>query len=499
VATGFPLAALRKRGKMFECIFNESSIYKCLLNGDWVESKLKKRDKIYSPSDGELVGEVQSISKEEADVFIETAKSAQIAWAGVPVNERAKIIHQAADILDKEKEVVADILVKEIAKNKKSALSEVARTVDFMHFTAEEGKRSVGESIRSDAFPGFGKGKVSIVNRVPLGVILAISPFNYPINLSASKLAPALVAGNSVVFKPPTQGAISALYLARVFCKAGIPAGVFNVITGQGREIGDYLVSHPLINMIAFTGSSKVGRNLAQKAGMKPLLLELGGKDAAIVLEDADIETTAKNIVSGAFSYSGQRCTAVKRVLVLEPVADQLVKAILPLVKKLKVGNPEDDADITPLINDKAADFVQELIDDAISKGAKLLLGNKREKNLMHPTLFDQVSVQMRLAWEEPFGPVLPIIRVKTVDEAITIANQSEYGLQSSIFTKNIDAAFRVASQLDVGTVQINGKTERGPDHFPFIGVKSSGLGTQGIRYSIEAMTRSKATVLNLQ
>ena len=482
---------------MFKCIFSEGMKYKNLLNGRWVDAHSGKRDKILSPTDGSLVGEVPAMSPEEADEFLKSATLAQKAWSAVPVSERAAVLHKAADILLREQDAIANILVREIAKNKKSSLSEVTRTADLIHFTAEEGKRVTGESLSSGAFPGFHETKLSIVNRVPLGVVLAIAPFNYPINLAASKIAPALVAGNAVVFKPPTQGAISALYLARVFCEAGLPPGVLNVITGQGRAIGDYLVSHPLVNMVTFTGSSKVGKRIASLIGMKPLLLELGGKDAAIVLEDANLALAAQHIVSGAFSFSGQRCTAVKRILVMESVADQLIGKLLPLVQALTIGRPEDNADITTLISGEAADFVQELIRDAIQKGAKVLVGNKREKNIIFPTLFDRVTVAMRIAWEEPFGPVLPILRVKTIDEAVKITNDSEYGLQASVFTKSIDEAFRVAARLEVGTIQVNGKTERGPDHFPFVGVKSSGLGTQGIRYSIEAMTRSKAVVLN--
>jgi len=482
---------------MFQCIFSKGQKYKNLLNGQWVDARSGKCDKILSPLDGSLVGEVPAMSQEEADEFLKSATAAQRLWAAVPVSERAAILHKAADILLREKDTIADVLMREIAKNKKSSLSEVTRTVDLIHFTAEEGKRVTGESLSSGAFPGFHETKLSIVNRVPLGVVLAIAPFNYPINLAASKIAPALVAGNAVVFKPPTQGAVSALYMARVFCEAGLPAGVLNVITGPGRAIGDYLVSHPLVNMVAFTGSSKVGKHIASLVGMKPLLLELGGKDAAIVLEDADLPLAAQHIVAGAFSFSGQRCTAVKRILVLESVADKLIAQLLPLVRAMTVGRPEDDADITSLISTEAADFVQELIDDAVEKGAKLLIGNKREKNIIYPTLFDRVTVDMRIAWEEPFGPVLPILRVKTVDEAVKITNDSEYGLQASVFTESIDEAFRIAARLDVGTIQVNGKTERGPDHFPFVGVKSSGMGTQGIRYSIEAMTRSKAVVLN--
>ena len=328
---------------------------------------------------------------------------------------------------------------------------------------------------------------------------MAISPFNYPINLSASKIAPALMAGNTVVLKPATQGSISALYLARIFQEAGLPNGVLNTITGKGSEIGDYVVTHPEINFINFTGSTDVGKRISSITTMMPVLMELGGKDAAIVLEDADLEVAAKNIVSGAFSYSGQRCTAVKRILVVEEVADKLVDLLKIKIQKLKVGNPlEDDVDIVPLIDSKAADFVEDLIRDAREKGAHLVLGGKRDGNYIYPTLFDNVTTDMRLAWEEPFGPVLPIIRVKDKDEAIKIANESEYGLQSSVFTKDINKAFYVSNRLEVGTVQVNNKTERGPDHFPFLGVKASGLGTQGIRYSIEAMSRPKAVVINV-
>ena len=233
---------------------------------------------------------------------------------------------------------------------------------------------------------------------------------------------------------------------------------------------------------------------------MIPLLMELGGKDAAIVLKDADLDLAAKNIVAGAYSYSGQRCTAIKRALVVNEVADKLVEKIKMEIKNLKVGNPlELDADVVPLIDTKSADFVEGLINDAINLGGNLVVGGNREGNLIYPTLIDNVTKEMRIAWEEPFGPVLPIIRVNNVEEAIEIANRSEYGLQSSVFTENINDAFYVADKLEVGTVQVNNKTERGPDHFPFLGVKSSGVGVQGIKYSIEAMTRLKATIINVK
>ncbi|MGV9204669.1 MAG: aldehyde dehydrogenase family protein, partial [Promethearchaeia archaeon] len=338
----------------------------------------------------------------------------------------------------------------------------------------------------------------SMSYRVALGVILCIGPFNYPFNLTGSKIAPALLAGNTVVMKPQTEGSITASHFGVILEKAGLPPGVFNIVTGRGSEIGDYLISHSEINMIAFTGSSATGKRLAQKAGLKPLLLELGGKDAAIVLDDADLDLTVDAIISGAFSFNGQRCTAVKRVFPMPGIADTLVERITREAKALDVGDPAENKTIGPIINAKQCDYIQELIDDALEKGADLMCGNKRERNIMWPTVLDNVTIDMRVAWEEPFGPVLPIIRISSAEEGIEISNRSEYGLQGMIFTNDIDLAFNIAQELEVGTVQINGKSSRGPDHFPFLGAMSSGLGTQGIKYSIEAMSRPKVVVMNL-
>lgn len=485
---------------MFSGLIGKERKFRNLINGKWCDSKSGNFIEIKSPINGEIVGKVPAMTKEEVDEVITVAQEAEVTWREVPVYEKAKILYKAADILEERMEELCDILVREIAKDKKSAESEVSRTADYIRFTADTAKSMSGESILSDNFPGFEKNKISVVTREPMGVVLAISPFNYPINLSASKIAPALMAGNTVVLKPATQGSLCGLYLAKVFEQAGIPAGVLNTITGKGSEIGDYIVTHPDIDFINFTGSTEVGLRISKITSMVPLLMELGGKDAAIVLEDADLDLAASNIVSGGYSYSGQRCTAVKRILVIDKVADRLVEKIKERVLKLKVGNPlEEGVTIVPLIDNNAADFVWELIDDAREKGAHLVVGGTREDNIIYPTLFDYVTEDMRLAWEEPFGPVLPIIRVKDKDEAIEIANKSQYGLQSAVFTKNIDEAFYVANKLEVGAVQINNKTERGPDHFPFSGVKASGIGTQGIKYSIEAMSRPKGIVINLK
>lgn len=485
---------------MFSNLVGEERRFRNLINGQWRNSKSEKFIEIKSPIDGEVVGKVPAMTVDEVDKAIKFAVNSKYKWRETPINERAKILYRAADILQERIEDLSDILIREIAKDKKSAESEINRTADFIRFTADTSKSIYGESIQSDSFPGFDKKKLSIVIREPVGVVLAISPFNYPINLAASKIAPALVAGNTVVLKPATKGSLCGLYLAKIFQEAGLPDGVLNTITGKGSEIGDYIVTHPSIDFINFTGSSEVGMRISKITNMVPLLMELGGKDAAIVLKDADLKLAAKNIVEGAYSYSGQRCTAVKRVLVEENIADKLVEEIKLLVINLKVGDPrEEGVSIVPLIDDKAVDFVWKLIEDARNKGAHLILGGKREENIIYPTLFDYVTTDMRLAWEEPFGPVLPIIRVKDKDEAIKIANESQYGLQSSVFTNDLDNAFYIANKLEVGAVQINNKTERGPDHFPFLGVKSSGIGVQGIKYSIESMTRRKGIVINLK
>lgn len=477
---------------------NKELIYGNLINGQWVESASGNVIAITSPVDGSLVGKIQAISKEEVNEVIRHSKESLSLWGGIPIYEKARILYKAAELLEERAEEISDILMMEIAKDKKSSVSEVKRTADFLRFTADAGKSLEGIAVSGENFPGGSRNKISYVKRVPLGTVLAISPFNYPINLSASKIGPALIGGNTVILKPATQGAVSALHLVKALQDAGLPAGVLQTVTGKGSEIGDYIVTHESIDFINFTGSTEVGRHLSKISCMTPLLQELGGKDAALVLEDADLEYAANNIVEGAFSYSGQRCTAVKRIITTDKVADRLVDMVKTGIENLPVGDPRENAVVTPLIDQKAADFAEFLIQDAIAKGAELIVGNKREGNLIYPTLLDKVTVDMEIAWKEPFSPILPIIRVKDMEEGIEIANRSEYGLQSSVFTRDINKAFRIAEKLEVGTVQINNKTERGPDHFPFLGVKASGMGTQGVKYSIEAMTRPKAITINL-
>lgn len=471
--------------------------YQNLVNGEWKSSE--KEITIYSPINQEELGTVPAMSQAEVDEAMQAARAALPAWRALSAVERAAYLHKTAAILERDKEEIGTILAKEVAKGIKAAIGEVVRTADLIRYAAEEGLRITGQAMEGGGFEAASKNKLAVIRREPVGVVLAIAPFNYPVNLSGSKIAPALIAGNVVMFKPPTQGSISGLLLAKAFEEAGIPAGVFNTITGRGSEIGDYIIEHKEVNFINFTGSTPIGERIGRLAGMRPIMLELGGKDAALVLEDADLEHAAKQIVAGAFSYSGQRCTAIKRVIVLESVADKLATLLQEEVSKLTVGDPFDNADITPVIDNASADFIWGLIEDAQEKGAQALTPIKREGNLLWPVLFDQVTKDMKVAWEEPFGPVLPIIRVANVEEAITFANESEFGLQSSVFTNDFKKAFEIAEKLEVGTVHINNKTQRGPDNFPFLGVKGSGAGVQGIKYSIEAMTNVKSIVFDVK
>ena len=489
-------------------------VYKFLVDGEWVQSKGGKTTGILSPVDGSVVGLTQIVSQEEAEKVIKRAKEAQKEWGRVEAWKRADLMHGAARNVEKVQEELVGLLVAEVGKPIFQARSEVYRTVELIDYYAEEARRIFGESIWSDAWPGYKKSKFAIVERVPIGVVLAITPFNYPINETAPKLVAALAAGNSVVLKPSTQGAICALSLAHCFQKAGLPNGVLNVITAPGKDLGDFLVTHPDIAAINFTGGTKTGKHIAEIAAFAKLVMGLSGKDASIVLADAELDLACEEIAKGAFSFAAQRCTAIKKVLVEEEIADAFLKKFARVVgEKFVLGDPRrEETTLGPVISDRVADYVKELLEDALKKGATLVCGGRRFKLkkgklvedpedglYFEVTILDRVTKDMRIAWEEPFGPVLPIVRVKDWQEAVKVANQSEFGLQSSVFTQDVNRAFEIAQRLDVGSVQINGKDARGPDHFPFLGAKKSGMGVvQGAKYLLQEMTRIKTTVLNL-
>jgi glyceraldehyde-3-phosphate dehydrogenase (NADP+) len=474
--------------------------FKYAVNGTWRASNSGSTCDALNPSKANArSSSFQACTTQEVDEVFAAARSAQRGWAKTPLHARAKLLHEAARLMRAHAEPMALALTNEVAKGAKDARVEVERSADLIEYTAEEGVRLLGEGklLMSDSFPGNSRNKLCLASKVPVGVVLCIPPFNYPVNLCVSKIAPALIAGNTVVVKPPTQGCTATLHMMQCFIKAGFPPGTVNALTGRGGEIGDYLTTHPEVNAISFTGG-ETGIRVAQKAGMVALQTELGGKDACIVLPDADLDLAAKSIVKGGFSYSGQRCTAVKLVAVFEEVADELLSKVNAQIAQLSVGLPEDNANITAVVSKSSADFIESLVQDAESKGAKLCQEWRREDNLIWPLLIDNVTHDMKLCWEEPFGPVLPVVRVKSEDEALELVNKSRFGLQGCVFTKDIDRAIRMSDAMETGTVQINGPPARGPDHFPFQGVKDSGIGSQGITNSINVMTKVKSTVINL-
>lgn len=463
------------------------------INKEFINPSEERSVNILNPQTGEIFAQAPALTTQQIDETYSVARKAFHTWKNVDFSTRAEILSNWSDIMQRDIDLFTHDMVSEVAKNIDDSKKEVQRTIDYIRETIEVAEEMIANPLRFTQFAG----KDATFIREPLGVILAISPFNYPLNLAVSKIIPALLMGNSVVFKAATQGNVTGYNIAKSLDEAGIPAGVFNYVTGKGSEIGDYLALNENVDMIMFTGGTEVGKKLSKNSQLIPVELELGGKDSAIVLDDVDIEKVAKNIVMGAFSYSGQRCTAIKRVFVSNKIGDELVAQMKVEIEKLSVGSPLDNSFITPVIDQWTADYIMGLNEDALNKGAKLIIGNKAEKNLLYPTLIDHVTEDMRLAWEEPFGPSLPVIRVENVDQAVELSNRSEYGLQGAVFSNDIDKALEIAKSLDAGSININGSSSRGPDAFPFLGVKGSGHGVQGITQSLESVTRYKGFVIN--
>lgn len=464
-----------------------------LINGELITSDFQIP--IINPETKAIIGKVPALSKTQINQAFLSARQAQPQWAKLNLNERLVYLIKLKDLIKEYKNEFVTLMAQEIAKPLQDGESEVERTLDYLEYTFEEAKHLPLQAFNGEAFNI--KNKMAIFERVPKGVGLTIAPFNYPLNLSLAKIIPALVMGNTIVFKPATAGSLTGSLIGQLAVKAHFPAGVFNVVTGKGSEIGDYLLTNEYADFISFTGSTRVGIKLLEIAKTKDVVLELGGKDPALVLDDEQLDYYAQEIVDGAFSFSGQRCTAIKRVITTDTIANRLVPILESKIERLSVGSAFDKTTITPLISDRAADFVFDLINEAKNSGAKIILGGERTNNLIYPTLVDFVTPDMRLAIEEPFGPVLPIIRVSDVEAMIKEANHSRFGLQASVFGQNLSQTVQVAKQLEVGTVNINGKTQRGPDLVPFLGIKSSGFGVQGIKETLFSVTRYQGIVIN--
>jgi glyceraldehyde-3-phosphate dehydrogenase (NADP+) len=474
--------------------------YRMFIGGRWVKASEGGTFEVRDPSDGSLVGNAPAALKKDADSAIEAAWNARAAMSDMEIVERIELLDSMSDLVREHSKDFVKILMREAGKPVTYAEGEVKATIERLHLAAEEARKFTDDYIPGDLVPGK-KSRFAIVQRKPMGVVLAISPFNYPLFISTSKIAPAIAGGNSVVLKAASDDPICMIMFARIAQMTGVPKGALNVITGSGSEIGDFMVSHPKVNMISFTGSSAAGKRIASKAGMKRMHLELGGKGAGIVLADADLELAAKECLSGALKFSGQRCDSLSRILVEQKVADRFVRMLVKGAKTWEVGpvsNPKTT--IGPLINKAALEKVSGLVEDAKEKGARVLLGGKRLKDLYYaPTVLDKVNAGMRIAWEETFGPVVTVIRVRDAEHAVEMANKSIYGLDSSVFTQDIDKGIKIARRLEDGSVTINGHPAHGLGNFPYGGNKDSGIGREGIGYSLEEMTRKDTIVFALK
>lgn len=465
-------------------------VYRLFIGGRWVESSNKKTFDVKNPVTGKLIARIQKATPDDALRAIESAHKTKSVISEMPAVQRIELLEKIHELILKYQKDLVDMIVHEAGKPVIYAEGEVKATAERLHFAAEEAKTFQGEYIPGDITPDTVK-KFAIVSRKPRGVVLAISSFNYPLYISIAKIAPAIVSGNSVVLKAASDDPICTLMFARLAELAGMPKGVFNVVTGSSSEIGDLMVSDSRVNMISFTGSTYVGKHIADIAGMKRIHLELGGKCPAIVLEDADLDLAVKECLAGTLKFSGQRCDAISRVIVVDRIANDFVERTLKGIKKWGVGDPRNrKTKIGPLINQKAIEKVEVLVNDAVEKGAKLLYGGKKRGLYYYPTVLDNVNQNMRIAWEETFGPIVTIIRVKDEKDAVKIANQSNFGLDACVFTKDIDKAVSIARKLEDGSVTINAHPSHGLGNFPFGGDKDSGIGREGLNYSIDEMTK---------
>jgi acyl-CoA reductase-like NAD-dependent aldehyde dehydrogenase len=474
--------------------------YKVFINGKWVYSSNNEFIDVINPANEKVIGRIPSLTKKDVENAIDAACSNKITIRKIPGIGRIEILEKARIMLEEKKEIFVDMLVKEAGKPVSISQGEVEATIDRLRFAMEEARVTYGSYIPGD-WVHDSIGKFALVIRQPRGVICAITPFNYPLFSAAAKIVPATLAGNTIVVKPSSKTPLSLILFIRILEKAGIPSGCINCVTGSGGEIGDVLSQSEKINMITFTGSTKVGHQIAKNAGMKKLHLELGGKAAAIVLSDADLDLAAKEVAKGGLKYSGQRCDAIDRVLLEEKIADKFIKKLLDVVKNnfSVIGDPADPkTQVGPLIDEKAVSRVDRLVNDALKKGAKLVLGGKYTGLYYKPTIIDHVTQEMEVAWEESFGPVIPIIRVKDIEEAIEISNKSNYGLDSCIFTDDVYKAIGAGRRLEDGEVTINAAPGHGVGNFPFGGNKDSGMGREGIGYSIDEMSKIHTIVFSL-
>jgi acyl-CoA reductase-like NAD-dependent aldehyde dehydrogenase len=470
--------------------------FQLLIDGAWVATD--RTEEILHPYTGAPVFRVSVAGRAEAARAIDAAVRAFDRYAETPAHERARFLARTSALLEQQAEDFARTIALEAGKPIRDARAEVGRAVQTFRFAAEEAKRSHGETVPMDAAIGSER-RIGLTLRQPIGVIAAITPFNFPLNLVAHKVAPALAAGNTVVVKPAEQAPVTALRLGRVLLEAGVPAGVVNVLHGSGPEAGNALVISSKVAMVTFTGSAPVGTAIRDRAGMKRVALELGSNSATIVHEDADLVAAARALARACFAYAGQICISVQRIVVHEAVLQRFLSLFIPLVRALKVGDPlAEDTDLGPMIDQSAAERAEAWLHEALAGGARALVEGKRQEALLWPWVLTDVQPTMAVVCEEAFAPVVTIQSYRTFDEAIALVNDSKYGLQAGVFTNDVNLAFRAGMRIRTGGVIINDTSNYRADHMPYGGVKSSGMGREGVRYAMEEMLETKLVVFNL-
>ena len=453
------------------------------IGGKWVDAKSGQTFEDRNPADwNEVVGVFPKSSKEDVDEAVKAAREAFKSWRLVPAPRRGDIVRKAADLLVARKEEIARLMTREMGKILTETRGDVQEGIDTGYYAATEGRRLFGMNAPSEL-----PNKINLSFRMPIGVVGIITPWNFPMAIPTWKIFPALVAGNTVVFKPASDTPATATMLVKILEESGLPAGVLNLVHGGGNEVGMAIVEHPDINAISFTGSTIVGKKISEVGSktLKRISLELGGKNAQIVMDDADLSLALEGILWGAFGTTGQRCTATSRLILHEKIHDEFMKMLIERAGKLRLGNGLDpNVDVGPCINEGQREKVHSYVEIGKQEGAQLVLGGEfatgGELNkgwFYKPTIFDNVKPGMRIAQEEIFGPVLSVIKVKSLDEAIDVLNGTTYGLSSSIYTRDVNSAFRAIRDIEAGITYINGPTIGAEAHMPFGGVKQTGNG----------------------
>ncbi|QHE53907.1 aldehyde dehydrogenase family protein [Pontibacillus sp. HMF3514] len=464
-----------------------------IINGQERKEDNRQTMDVFNPYNQEKVVTLMLATKDDLNEAVESCfETFHNKMNHMPAHDRADILRRAADLLEEREEEFAQTIVQEAGKPIKYSKGEVQRAVQVIRFASELAKNIYGEVIPMDAAVG-GQNRMGLVKRKPLGVVGAITPFNFPLNLSLHKIAPAIAAGNTVVYKPAEKTPLSAYKLVRLFQQAGLPDGALNLVLGTGKEVGEPLVQHDKVQKITFTGSVPVGKNIRESAGLKKVTLELGSNSPNIIFNDANLEEAVEGLVKGAFAFSGQVCISAQRIYVHRDIYDTFLEKYVELTKTLTIGNPEDeDTDFGPMINEDEAKRAKQWIDDAVEKGAKVHTGGKRNGTILEPTIMSDVKNDMKIIAQEVFAPIVSVMPFDSEEEVVRRSNDSIYGLQAGVFTKDMDRAFRVADLLEMGGVWINEISTYRQDNHPYGGVKQSGMGKEGVKYAIEDMTEMK-------